>query len=156
MLESKTKQIGDHVYLVRQLPATQAHKLLLRIGKVLGPALGGGLESVQSFELDAAKGIGKAISELFERATPDEVDAIVKAFADYSEVDGKPLKTMFDLHFAGKLSDMYRWLAFALEANYSDFFGVFKQAGGALAQAAARFQSPSTSSGQPGAASSSA
>jgi hypothetical protein len=152
VLESKEKQIGEHTYLARQLPATKAHKLLIRIGKILGPAIGGGLDGVKgSFKDDAAGAIGRAVSGLFERATPDEVDAILKEFVEYSEVDGKPLKSCFDLHFAGKLADMYLWFAFALEVNYSDFFGGFKQASAALVAAVTdRLKPPSTSSGQPG------
>lgn len=115
--QSKSKEIDEHTYTVSPLGAFPAQRLLVRIGKIIAP-LAGGFKG-----LDQEMDLGPAIGRLFEVATPDEIEFIIKELAKNSQVDGKLLSTVFDIHFRGKLLTMYKWAAFALEVNYSDFFG---------------------------------
>jgi hypothetical protein len=72
-----------------------------------------------------------------------EVDAIIEELADATEITGPgfgdagaPLKRHFDEHFAGSYLAMYKWLAFALKANFADFF----EGTGSAAQFAAKLR----------------
>jgi hypothetical protein len=149
--QSQSKEIDEHNYLVRPLGAFPAQRLLVRIGKIVAPMAGGfkGLDS----EMD----LGPAISRFFEAATPDEVEGIIKELAKNTEVDGKALSPVFDIHFRGKLLSMYKWAAFALEVNYSDFFGGLGGLASVVEMAKASLSKrPSTSSGPVGGSSQSA
>jgi len=132
-LDAKRKTIDGVEYEVRMLSATRATKLLVKLGKMLGPAFAeiargeGGLDR----EIDGALFAG-AVSALFASADPDEVDAILKELAEVTLADGKGLRPIYDIHFAGKIGRLMRWAAFALQVQYEDFFGAL---GSVLAEA---------------------
>ena len=132
-LDAKRKTIDGVEYEVRMLSATRATKLLVKLGKMLGPAFveiakgEGGLDR----EIDGALFAG-AVSALFASADPDEVDAILKELAEVTLADGKGLRPIYDIHFAGKIGRLMKWAAFALQVQYEDFFGAL---GSVLAEA---------------------
>lgn len=132
-LDAHRKRIDGVEYEVRMLPATRATKLLVKLGKMLGPAFAaiargeGGIDR----EIDGALFAG-AVSALFASADPDEVDAILKELAEVTLADGKGLRPIYDIHFAGKIGRLMKWAAFALQVQYEDFFGAL---GSVLAEA---------------------
>src|SRR5690606_42000025 len=97
-LDAKRKTIDGVEYEVRMLSATRATKLLVKLGKMLGPAFveiatgEGGLDR----ELDGALFAG-AVSALFASANPDEVEAILKALAVVTLADWTGLRPIQDL-----------------------------------------------------------
>lgn len=150
MKEEKTKVIGENTYLVRQLSVTPAQRLFVRVSKLIGPAL-----ALAASE--GKKGLGAAASEFFARLSEDEVEMITQQMAAVSEVNGKPMKACFELHFskAGP-KELWTWLLFALEVQFGDFFD--ELLGDMKSDLAAGVSSmfPSNSGGQSGVSSSTA
>lgn len=140
----KEKTIGSCTYRVRQLGPTPAIGLLLDVLHVAGPAFGKLADSI-----GARKGESFALKDVLDRALPADTFArVVEAFlagADEARVQ-KSIKTLADAtevlkpggggyqklspiyenHFCGDASlvDLFGWLLFALEVQYSDFFGL--------------------------------
>lgn len=145
MIESRETVIDGVRYRVSQLGARHALRLLTTLAKVLGPGLGKGLDSVlqakgggklaELLEADTSKlQLGPAVEALVDRLDEPTVEAVVNQLADATVLvlgDKAPqLSAVFDAHFAGKLGQMFKWLAFALEVQFGDFFGAL----GSLAQ----------------------
>lgn len=145
MREEKSKAIGAHTYLVRQLSVTPAQRLFVRVSKLIGPAL-------VAAAAEGKAGLGTAAAQFFDKLNEDEIELITQQMAGVSEVDGKPMKGCFELHFSkcGQ-KELWQWLLFALEVQFGDFFDeLLGSMKGDLA-AAASSMFPSTSGGQPGA-----
>lgn len=142
--------IDGVTYQVRMLPARRAQRLLIRLGRIIGPGLG----ALQDLDEELGTALfARAASALFLSADEEAVDGILMELAEVTLADGKPLKPIYDIHFAGRIFSAGRWAAFALKAQYSDFSdalaGVLQEAGevGAKVQA---FRSQMASSGASG------
>lgn len=104
------------------LSASAGTKLLVKLGRMLGPAFAqvatgeGGMDR----EIDGALFMG-AVSALFASADPDEVDAVLKELASVTLADGKALRPIYDIHFSGKIGRLMKWAGFALRVQYEDF-----------------------------------
>ena len=116
-IEAKTKVIGAHTYTVRTLGAITARGLFVRLVKTAGGALAGGT------------GAG-ALVKLLEGVSENDLAFFCDTFAAQTTVAAQgpkgtvqqPLASIFDLHFAGRILDMFQWLRFSVEANYPDVF----------------------------------
>jgi hypothetical protein len=129
---------------VRQLPATQAQKLFVRLSKLVGPA-------IAELTGNGKAGIKTAAANLFDKLSENDVEEITKQMAKMSEADGKPLHLVFETHFKGRHADLWKWLLFSLEVQFQDFFDVLRDMfEGQEAAAASDSTSPTTSGGQPG------
>lgn len=137
---SDEREIDGFRYLVQQLPAGQGMKLLMDVGKVLGPALaaltGGESTSVESFlDRDLSKlRLDVVAKALFDDMDSDFVLSIINRLGGSSwvfiadEGGGTPRKKqltgpVFDVHFQGRLMAMLKWAKFSLEVQFGDFFG---------------------------------
>lgn len=167
MLEQKTKSIDGITYRVSQVGGKRALKMFTTLAKMLAPALAkaaesmptGGFKSLSTVDLSSLN-IGTAVEALVDRLDEPKITEIIDTLAGVTECnDGgdkwPQLSGVFDIHFAGKMSSLFKWLAFALEVQFGDFFDAF----GSLAQkvgspksAGQASASPSISSGQSGAA----
>lgn len=135
MLEAKEKVIDGVSYKVHQLGARKALRMLQRIIKIVGPGIATGIQGVDGqggfqamAEMDIGKlALGQAVKELADRLDEAVVDGIVDELAQVTVVvkgDKQPaLSAIFDLHFAGKMKQLFQWLLFALEVQFGDFFG---------------------------------
>lgn len=125
--KSQTRDFGDGlVVTVSQLPATRAFKLFPRLVKVLGPAgkmlagaAGGGLARMDVSEFfDGLTGVA-------ERLPPDVLLSLTQEILATAELtkNGRKgeLLPMIDTAFQGRIKDLFRVIAFALEVNYGDF-----------------------------------
>lgn len=130
-MEIRSKVIGSHTYYVRQLGSSEARKLLVRLTTTLGPVLGAAIPQGVSFkdlmaiEVDLGKGLGELASRLRE----DDLEYVCRVLGAATEVDlggGKQVPLTLEkqeLHFCGgRLSELFKWLQFALEVQFSDFF----------------------------------
>lgn len=143
MLETSSKEIGSRgfTYHVTQLPSKKARNTLVRLVRIFGPVLGRLVEGYQGTKgkkataaavLDAVDGasVSSALSELAARLTEAELDHACTVFGEYTEISSdedpesrKKLTTQAqELHFAGNTAELFEWLGFALEVNFSDFF----------------------------------
>lgn len=143
--DAKKTRIGEHDYEVYMLAPKVARHMLVDVGKILGPAAGalagkGELSDV----LDADADIGAALSGIFDRLDADVLDRHFDALAKVTHVDGKPLAPIFEAHFMGAVGEQMQWFAFAMRANFEDFFGVLRDASAPLRAAAKASPSPST------------
>ena len=126
-LEVSKKHIGSHEYAYNPLSATPAYKLLLKLVKILGPAFAGLTGGKEGFS-----GAARALSESLDEKSADE---IIKQLVQQSFLDGVPLKTVFEVHFAQSMGELFKFLAFALEAQFGDFLGAMLTARKAAAPA---------------------
>lgn len=118
-----------------QLPALRAFKLMTRLGKLLGPAMG----QLKGVKLKAkADALLPVLTALFESLEPDEADGLAQQILEGTHVvaGGKAVTLnsapAIDAVFGGRLLLMLRVMAFAVEVNYRDFFrGLAPSAGGA-------------------------
>ena len=131
-----TKRIGQHEYQVYMLPPLDAMDLLVDLSKVAGPTLGklvdavkgafgeGGIESVMDIDTSDLSGdmISGAIAELVDRLDKRMLRELIGTLSNKTLMDGKRLNAVFDAHFAGHLGEMMRWIVFALEVQYRDFW----------------------------------
>ncbi len=127
MREPQSKVIDGVTYEVQMLPGTKSWKMLLRLGKMIGPALGkvidgseGSLQNLMNADLSEVF-IGEALTALTERMDEAEVEIIIQQLAECTIVDNKPLKGIFELHFQGNPGALLKWLAFAVQANFAPF-----------------------------------
>jgi hypothetical protein len=133
MIETHTRTIGRHAYNVTQLKAKQGNAVLVRLAKVAGPPLaalfaGGDKSQADALDRISLDGLGAALSSFASVLSEADLDWLCVTFADCTTVETepgavKPLRGIFDLHFAGAYLDLFEWLAFCLEVNYADFFG---------------------------------
>lgn len=139
-------QIGEHTYTVQQLPARPALKLFNKLARVATPALGkllGGQGTAKLSELDATS-LGAALEALFDRLSPEQQDQMTEELLQGALVDGAPLWPQFNVHFQGRIVEVFQLLRFALKVNFGDFFkGLLAAAGSLSAKKPA--ESPSTS-----------
>ena len=126
-------QLGEHTYTVQQLPARPALKLFNKLARVATPALGklmsGGATKIS--ELDTAN-LGAALEALFERLTPEQQDQMTEELLQAALVDGAPLWPQFNVHFQGRIAEVFQLLRFALKVNFGDFFKGLLAAAGSL------------------------
>jgi hypothetical protein len=133
VIESHTRTIGRYAYTVTQLRAKQGNAVLVRLAKLAGPTLGalfsGGEEGAgEALERVSLGGLGAALREFAAGLTEADLDWLCTTFADCTTVEiepgsVKPLRGIFDLHFAGAYLELFEWIAFCLEVNFADFFG---------------------------------
>jgi hypothetical protein len=114
---------GDAEVTGTQLPAMRSARLLLKLGKVLGPGLAG-----LAAGLDDVKALPPAVSALFEQLTPDEFEAVALEVLEPTQIKVKgqasPIsREVLDEFFTGHVADLFKLVGLALKANYSDFFG---------------------------------
>jgi len=158
VIEQQEKEIGKTTYRVRQLGASKGARLLTRLYKLLGPSLadllrgvGAGLGDMPVYML------ADALKTLAERLPDGELETLIDDLAPTTEItrDGGAhwlqLKNEKELHFAGNYREMFMWLGFALEVNFSSFLGdstsLREAFAGLIARAPSASQSPKGSTG---------
>jgi hypothetical protein len=129
--EETEKEIDGIKYTFCQLGAIKAHRLLLKLGKIVGPAIGAmantgdGVKGLLGADID----LEDVLDSLFERADEATIDSILVTlgsqihYAKTEDQKGGVLNTidLIDLHFTGRLPSMYKVMIAALGAQYGDF-----------------------------------
>lgn len=131
-----SKQINGVVYELRAmdplLVLDHGSKLVAEIAAPVTDKLaeGGKLEFSQAAFVQV--GVG-AIGEILKRLSAPAVRAAMLNLFEYASANGVELNATWKVHFLGKTKDMVAFLAFALEAQFGDFFvGLGEQVAGAL------------------------
>lgn len=162
MRESRDFEVAGRRFLVGQLPAMRALKLLNRLGRVVGPSLAAAVGAMKgSLAETDVSALGEAAKQLFDRLAPEETEGLLRELFATVEVfseDGTkkgPVMPQFDLVFQGEMLGVFALARVALEVNYGDFFGVLLDRARELLPAAGGEKSSSgastTSSGPSGA-----
>ena len=152
-IETQEKVIGNHTFRVTQLPASKARKLLTRLFKVAGPSMAKAVEGLGTIlekklkqpsakgkkegegitinlaDLDLSK-LSDAVALLAKNVFEEDFEYVVAVLLEgdrisYSEEGKWPVLDLqaSDAVFAGKLDQMFMLIGFALEVNFSGFFG---------------------------------
>lgn len=120
------KKIGKETFRVDKMGARDAQRLLLRIGKMLGPGIEAFASAVTS--TDRETGALQAIGGMLTRADPAEADALLVDLCQSASinVEGMPKgqydPVIFDHHMDADLMQAWQLAAFVLEVNFRDFF----------------------------------
>lgn len=115
MRENQFKIIGDNKYEVTLLGGLAARDMLVKLINQYGPAIA---------DLGKSKGDWAPLAAKLSVA---DVDYLCKSFGKLTQVhlqDGRVIvldQERLDAHFSGAVFEMFKWLAFCLEANFSDF-----------------------------------
>lgn len=131
--EVRELELGGYTYRVTQLGARKAAEVLERLVKLVAPGTRGFADSVavaQTLDALAMMGLPAAVATVLDELKVGTTMEVAEIFAPFTNVredertdgPGPRLDKVFDQHFAGKLSHLYRWLVFCVEVNYSDFF----------------------------------
>lgn len=126
------QQIDGHIYEVTQLGFKAGSDLWLLLVRVASPALNsilrapGGVDSAKKGQVTPA--IVNAFFEALTTTSAEEFRQICVALGSKTRVLGgkEPLtldEDTQDEHFAGRYMAAVKWMRFALEVNYADFFG---------------------------------
>lgn len=132
MQDTQTRDIDDITFRVEQLDVKTARAVFIRLTHLLGPSLAelgklAGDGSILDVDHTAALGV---ISKLLASATEEDLEYLVQVFMKKSKFkmpEATGLVPLVDIAFTGRLLTMFKWLAFAIEVNYADFFDVFRR-----------------------------
>lgn len=156
-VEIRTTEIQGHKYELTLFGAKQGQRVLVRLGKCLGPAAAAILEK------GSKGGIPEAIRLFVQSLAPEDLDFLTDQFAGSCKLilmmttaagpqpNPQPLANLYDHHFARRYPAMFTWLAWCISENYSSFFG--DQGIGALSALVpdlSKFRSPKDSTGSSG------
>ena len=135
-LNAERREIGGHIYEVHQLGAIKARALFVRLTKALGPVLSSLLESTTMSTRKAAAlqsfAMAPVIEELALRITEEDFCYLCDVLGECTFLVGdkgqlaKLERKLQDVHFAGRMLDSLKWLGFAIEVNFADFFSLAK------------------------------
>lgn len=134
-VDSQETEIRGVRYRVRMLDPLKANDILIDLLAILGPSIGAlGGKAVADGSISGL--LDSEDSPSFERAVSSFVQRLDKAtfrrivdelakHTEFSEDDGEKwprLSDQMQIHFRGRLGQMYRWLWFALKVQFADFF----------------------------------
>lgn len=131
MREPVKKVIDGEQYTFCQLPPKKSLKLLTRILKIIGAPIGaaigtwdgaGPAEDVENI-LDREIDLGAVVRQLCDRLDENDVEYIVDMLLSQVLHAGKgEVSKVFDEHFGGRLTHLFKVIFAALEVEYADFF----------------------------------
>jgi len=119
----KKVNIEGQDYEIYNLPLQQATKMLAKIVKMFGPAIGGLVgDDLSVKSLDRKINVKSAIVMLSERIEEDAVWSMIMQLLGCVRL-GTGSQIQPELHFEGKQMTMFKVVAAVLEHNFGDFFG---------------------------------
>lgn len=118
------KKIGSRTYRAEKMPATEGTRKLIKLTKMLGPALPKLSSIMNESENERDAKALSAISDLLMASDADELTDFIVSIAEKAEVkDGSVYDgVIYDLHLSD-LGEAFQVVAFVLQVNYRDFFG---------------------------------
>lgn len=133
--ERQQTVIDGHRYEMTMFPATESYRLFHRLLKIIGPAFGKIVDAmgdgdIQDVDLSNETTI-EAIIALTTHIKESDLDHVIDKLRNCTHVgvDGSdktvPLKGIFEMHFAGALASMFRWLLWGLQVQYANFIEGF-------------------------------
>ena len=128
-LKTESITLDEVIFETTQFPAMRSYALLIRLTKVLGPALSAltGIDPGTRLE-DLGPVLGLALGDLAPaEAQSLLLEVLASTTAQVVEASGPRLVRLgtpvtIDTVFSGRLPIMFRVLAHALKVNYSSFF----------------------------------
>jgi len=147
MLETKERTIDGYDFKYYPLMATPARELLDKLIRMFGPSIAAAVEGLEGADvgvdmkvtdiLGSAMGsIGGSLREIAGAVQPAFHHKLVEDLGKQTEWRNEegnfvPLKKdMREVLFATNLLTEFKWIAFCLEVQFSDFFGLFQTLAG--------------------------
>ena len=135
--EPHTTTIGDRAYTMSMIPPMKSHRLLVKVVQMVGPALGPVFDMFYGAVKDGSANtdnlldkevpvefFSKAAGTLFDSIDEQVLDKVIDEFKKVTVVEGLGLlDTKFDVHFLGKLDEMYQWVAWGMSVQWGKVFG---------------------------------
>jgi hypothetical protein len=122
------KKIGQDTYRVHKAGAREQQRMLLRIGRIAGPAITAFTDALAG-DGDREKGALNALGGMLTNANPDEAEQLLVDLCQMAQVNtgGMPVgqydPVIFDHHMDGlALQTCWEVAGFVLEVNFRDFF----------------------------------
>jgi len=130
MRKEQEQTINGTKFKVTQLGFADGMELLTRLGRLIGPSL------KDSHHQSSPTAM---IGDIISRLSFSELFHAIELLAKHTRIEREPgrwpvLEPEVDL--AGRYDLATRWLAFALEVNYGDFFGEGALLSGVISRAA--------------------
>ena len=132
------KNIDGKEYQFGLLNPFKANKLLIKLTKIIGPALGsmtkgGDVESIMDMDLS------EVMEGLCSRLDEDQLETIMITLFEQVICEGDSMSQSFvETEFKGSLNTLYKVAFAALEVQFGDFFGGKGVLAGLKRKAAAR------------------
>ena len=125
--EAQERTIGSTQFKVFPLGARQGCQVMTRLTRLIGGALKGNTLDIKSVD------VGSMISGALEAMQDSDLEFLCTTFAAKTtfSVDGTawPLLTsQFETYFSANYGELFEWLKFCLEVNFSSFFETAKAA----------------------------
>lgn len=130
-----SRVIGPHCFFISLLPTSIGSPMLMKLVRVGLPAYLGALQSAGT-EFQAA---ALTFANVLERFSETDLDAMLKAFAKYTQVcpaaqadlpeeqrAQRRLDVAYDTIFAGDYGTMMAWAAACFEVNFASFLSSLK------------------------------
>lgn len=129
MLKSERIAIGADSIEVTQWGARVGADMLLRVSRMLGPAMAVVVEAGGVEGLD----LGRVVDSFTKSANAEDLQALITGLEKASRLhtalqgaDGRTAPHVMaldvDSYFAGRYPDLIKWIAGGLKLNYADFF----------------------------------
>lgn len=148
MLEPQEKEIDGSVYLYQPLMATPARELLDQLIRKFGPALAAAIEGLENADLNldqdtvnigeilgtVTDSLGGGVRELTAALQPAFHHKLVDQLGKQTQIKNVETSEQFvpfskdirEVLFATNLLAEFKWIAFCLEVQYSDFFELLR------------------------------
>lgn len=125
-MQTKERRIGDSTYYVTQFGTLKALEVWTRLFNLLGA----GIAKLMAAGDDKERAMASLLQDLAGKISVDDLTYLVETFGEVTTVKTpktkgpRPLDQDFrETHFMGKLPELFKWLAFGIEVNYSGFLG---------------------------------
>lgn len=136
----ETREIDGYMFEVTPLGFVQGRRLFVRLSKALGPglvALAGGAASLASLDLVT---VSRDLIQNLDDAELEHMAETLGEVTRYWPADNPKAKPYLhkdarETLFSGSILLFFRWLAFACEVQFSDFFDMLRRALAAKAPA---------------------
>jgi len=118
MRKEKDKTINGISFKVTQLGFEDGVELLTTLGNIVGPALAN-----KDFSGDNPISM---LGQILAKADATQLKGIIQKLAQSTRIEREPNKWPIlepEVDLAGNYDLTFKWLGFALEANYGDFLG---------------------------------
>jgi hypothetical protein len=135
--ERQNTIIDGHRYEMTMLGATAGYQLFHRLFKMLGPSFGALMDAasqsggnIQDVDL-SSEVVVAGINALTENVKQDDLDHVIAQLKDQTQVgvNGSeqtvPLKGVFEMHYAGNIGSMFKWLYWGLTVQFGSFTDAF-------------------------------
>jgi hypothetical protein len=126
--EGTSVKIGERTFTVYRFPPKMARRHILKITKLLGPAIGALMEAGAK-EARAGRNpeeadvpLGEAIANLVDRVDVDYAEQLMDDCAAYTMCEpGGKLADAYDAVFLNEPGHQFKWWAHALKVQFADF-----------------------------------